>query len=53
MTNMQNIRLIKIVSYVPDSKIWRIRKFIWCADGRCYVSWWSVYCRNPPHELQL
>ena len=25
----------QIVGYVPDSKIWRVLKFVSCADVRC------------------
>ena len=32
MTNIQNIRLTKIVSSVPECGIWKDRKFVRCAD---------------------
>ena len=32
MTNIQKISLSKIVGFVPESEIWRVLKFVRCAD---------------------
>jgi hypothetical protein len=33
MTNIQNIRLPKILDFMPEDKIWIDQKFVGCADA--------------------